>query len=167
MLSHECATLSRAKVADAATVECTLRLCRINKHGFCTSFPVSLSSFTNSVPKWRNCAICYHVFWTLRLIVRFIVQDNLLKLNYYQEYRNQSCSIGLFTRQSRSVQLHSRTLRLGYVGLKFLPARSNVSMSNSCGSVCVCHKSVFYRNGWTNRAGFWHGSFFDLSHTVL
>jgi len=28
-------------------------------------------------------------------------------------------------------------------------------------SVClsVCHRSVFYRNGWTNRAGFWHGSF--------
>ena len=25
--------------------------------------------------------------------------------------------------------------------------------------VCVCHKSVFYRNGWTNRAGFWHVSF--------
>ena len=26
-------------------------------------------------------------------------------------------------------------------------------------SVSVCHKSVFYRNGWTNRAGFWHLSF--------
>jgi len=25
--------------------------------------------------------------------------------------------------------------------------------------VSVCHKSVFYRNSWTNRAGFWHGSF--------
>jgi len=28
-----------------------------------------------------------------------------------------------------------------------------------CLSVCVCHKSVFCRNGWTNRAGFWQGSF--------
>ena len=30
-----------------------------------------------------------------------------------------------------------------------------------CLSVCpsVRHKSVFYRNGWTNRAGFWHVSF--------
>jgi len=30
-----------------------------------------------------------------------------------------------------------------------------------CPSVClsVRHKSVFYRNGWTNRAGFWHVSF--------
>ena len=26
-------------------------------------------------------------------------------------------------------------------------------------SVSVCHKSVFYRNRWTNRAGFWHISF--------
>jgi len=29
---------------------CTLRLCRLNKHGFCTSFPVSRSSFTNTAP---------------------------------------------------------------------------------------------------------------------
>ena len=41
----------------------------------------------------------------------FVMQDSLLKLNYYQEYRNQSCSFGLFTRQSRSVQ-HSHMLRL-------------------------------------------------------
>ena len=33
-----------------------------------------------------------------------------------------------------------------------------------CPLACVCHKSVFYRNGWTNRAGFGHGSFFP---TVL
>ena len=26
------------------------------------------------------------------------------------------------------------------------------------GPVSVCHKSAFYQNGWTNRAGFWHGS---------
>jgi len=29
----------------------------------------------------------------------------------------------------------------------------------SHGPVSVCHTSVFYRNGWTNRAGFWHGTF--------
>jgi len=29
----------------------------------------------------------------------------------------------------------------------------------SHGPVPVCHKSVFYRKGWTNRAGFWHVSF--------
>ena len=28
-----------------------------------------------------------------------------------------------------------------------------------CPSVSVCHKSEFCWNGWTNRAGFWHGSF--------
>jgi len=31
---------------------CTLRLCRVNKHGFCTTFPFSRSSFTNTVSKW-------------------------------------------------------------------------------------------------------------------
>ena len=34
--------------------------------------------------------------------------------------------------------------------------------------VCVCHKSVFYRNGRTNRVGLWHGSFFPpILHCVL
>jgi len=28
-----------------------------------------------------------------------------------------------------------------------------------CPCLSVCHKSVFYRNGWTNRAGFRHVSF--------
>ena len=49
---------------------CTLRLCRVNKHGFRTTFPVSRSSFTNTVPKWRNRFIS-NLFRTLRLIVRF------------------------------------------------------------------------------------------------
>ena len=34
-------------------------------------------------------------------------------------------------------------------------------------SICVCHKSVFYRNGWTNRTGFGMGASFHLSYTVL
>jgi len=38
---------------------CMLRLCCINKHGFCTTFPVSRSSFTDTVPKWWNCSICF------------------------------------------------------------------------------------------------------------
>ena len=33
--------------------------------------------------------------------------------------------------------------------------------------VRVCHKSVFYRNGWTNRAGFWHMNFLQPPYTVL
>ena len=28
-------------------------------------------------------------------------------------------------------------------------------------TLSVCHKSVFYRNGWTDRAGFWHVCFFQ------
>ena len=42
----------------------------INKHGLCTTFPVSRSSFANTVPKWWNCSMS-NLFWTLRLIVRF------------------------------------------------------------------------------------------------
>ena len=35
-------------------------------------------------------------------------------------------------------------------------------------SVSVCHKSVFYCSGWTDRAGFWHGGFFrSVLHCVL
>ena len=50
LLSHECATLSRDKVAESQTLllsSCTLQLCRINKHGFCTTFPVSQAQFQN------------------------------------------------------------------------------------------------------------------------
>ena len=35
-------------------------------------------------------------------------------------------------------------------------------------SIClVCHKSEFYRNGWTNRDGFGMGASFRLSYTML
>ena len=34
-----------------------------------------------------------------------------------------------------------------------------------CLCLSVCHKSVFYRNGWTNRVGMWAS--FHLSYTVL
>ena len=64
--SHESATLSRT----ARLSSCTLRLRRINKHGFCTAFPVSRSTFTSTVPKWWNGSIS-NLFWTLRFIVRF------------------------------------------------------------------------------------------------
>ena len=35
-----------------------------------------------------------------------------------------------------------------------------------CLSVCVCHKSVFYRNGWTNRAVSGMGASFHVSYTL-
>ena len=35
-------------------------------------------------------------------------------------------------------------------------------------SACACHKSVFYRNFWTNRAGFCHGGFLrPIMHCVI
>ena len=42
----------------------------------------------------------------------FISQDGVLKLNYLQKYHKQSCLCGLFTWQSRSMQLHSRRLHV-------------------------------------------------------
>jgi len=37
----------------------------------------------------------------------------------------------------------------------------------ACVCLSVCHKSVFYQNGWTNRAGFGTGAFFQPSYTML
>ena len=47
-------------------------------------------------------------------------------------------------------------------GLQSLPARRYATVGTGYDpvSVCVCHKSVFCRNGWTDRAGFWHVGFF-------
>jgi len=40
-----------------------------------------------------------------------------------------------------------------------------------CVCVCVCHQSVFYRNDWTDHAGFWHGSIcrscYDIAPSAL
>ena len=33
-------------------------------------------------------------------------------------------------------------------------------------SVSACHKSVFYRNGWTEQYGFCHADFFSTSPTL-
>ena len=47
-----------------------------------------------------------------------------------------------------------------YILLIFLNARCYASAVLAMGlCLSVCHKSEFYRNGWTNRAGFWHVSF--------
>jgi len=47
---------------------------------------------------------------------------------------------------------------------------SAVLFMTLCLFVClsVCHKSVFYRNIWTDRADFWHGGFLrPIVHCVL
>jgi len=52
----------------------------------------------------------------------------------------------------------------------FLPVRCYASVGTSYDpvSVSVCHKSVFYRNGLTDGAGFSHLGFFrPILHCVL
>jgi len=50
---------------------------------------------------------------------------------------------------------------------QFLPTQCYSITGASCGPVCVCHKTVFCRNGWTNWARFGIGAIFHLSCTVL
>jgi len=53
--------------------------------------------------------------------------------------------------------LATRDARIPFFNIHIL----SVSVVLLCDCLCssVCHKSVFYWNGWTNRAGFWHVSF--------
>jgi len=46
-----------------------------------------------------------------------------------------------------------------YVTPCIITARRYASAGTSYDPVSVCHKSVFYRNDRTNRAGFWHAGF--------
>jgi len=52
---------------------------------------------------------------------------------------------------------HKAAIYYRFTGAHFLPTQRYASTGNSYDSVClsVCHKSVFYRNGWTNWAAFW------------
>ena len=90
---------------------CTLRLCRINKHGFCTTFPVSLSFFTNTVSEWWNCFI--NLFWSLRLIMHFHFarQPSKTKLLPRILYSVKLVLFVYMTKsQSATAQLHAATL---------------------------------------------------------
>jgi len=57
------------------------------------------------------------------------------------------------------------------VKVQFLPARCYASADTGYGPVsvclsvcvCVCHKSVFSRNAWTDSSGSWRGGFFRVS----
>jgi len=78
ILSRDFVACACDKVADAAaTVELHAATSSHRKHGFCTAFPVSRSSFTNTLAQFRNVMLIW---------------------------------FGLFTRQSRSVQLDSRSV---------------------------------------------------------
>ena len=79
-----------------------------------------------------------------------------------------------FTRLKRLKQKAERDL--GWLSHTFLPARRHASAGTSydpvsvSASVClsVYHKSVFYRNGWTDRAGLWRAGFYrPILHCVL
>jgi len=79
-----------------------------------------------------------------------------------------------FTRLKRLKQKAERDL--GWLSQTFLPARRHASAGTSydpvsvSASVClsVYHKSVFYRNGWTDRAGLWRAGFYrPILHCVL
>jgi len=58
-------------------------------------------------------------------------------------------------------------------GIDFLLAQRYASAGTIAVSVgvclwlSVCRKSVFYRNGWTNRGDFGMGASFDQSYTVF
>ena len=59
--------------------------------------------------------------------------------------------------------LSSTSCSISFHSLYFCPRDAMLARALAvaqCPLACVCHKSVFCRNGWTNRAGFWHESFF-------
>ena len=78
ILSHECATLSRDKVVDAATVTLHAATLLHKQTQLLHHFSVSRSSFTDKVPKWWNCSMP-NLSWTHRLIVRFLFERQLTK----------------------------------------------------------------------------------------
>jgi len=62
---------------------------------------------------------------------------------------------------SHTISENRQVISLGDITYSYPHAFDTHVKATSYGpvSVClsVCHKSVFYRNGWTDRAGFWHG----------
>ena len=72
----------------------------------------------------------------------------------------------LYNGPSWAYALLMQTLKIGRNRFWFLHARCHASSGISyclivsvCVCMSVCHKSEFYRNACTNRAGFWYGSF--------
>ena len=67
-------------------------------------------------------------------------------------------------------KIHSSSLALkSNVMGGFFPVRcyaSAVPAMVLCLCLSVCHKSVWYRNGWTDWAGFWTNALFHLPYTA-
>ena len=73
---------------------CTLRLCRVNKHGFCTTFPGAIALFLfhdrPSQTRFQNDeTVPYLILSELfAWSYAFVLQDCLLKLNYLRKCHN-------------------------------------------------------------------------------
>ena len=65
----------------------------------------------------------------------------------------------------KRITTYTSLLRCG-----FYARDATFQRGNSCAfclySVSICQKPVFYRNDWTDRAGFWHEGFLELSYTL-
>jgi len=136
ILSRDFVTRVREFIAWQSSRCCDCQVacfdCCINKHGFCTTLPISLSP---SQSQFQNDEIVPYLifpelfYWSYA----FVLQDSLPKLNSYQEYRNQSCWFGLFAWQSCSMPLHSHMLQL----YRTMKSRDKVSCDKIAGVISV------------------------------
>jgi len=122
---------------------------------------------------WASC--CYTIQWlclqlrnTAANVLRetwFIYKYTKLvpKLNAYKVRVHQRKFLQAIYR-STSVTVLAAFERVLYQLYRRDAMLALVLAMTLCPSVClsvsVCHKSEFYRNGWTNRSGFLHGGFF-------
>ena len=94
------------------------------------------------------CRVLLQYIKLLMLQVRICAIVNVLS------YRIASCQPFMLA----GLRLSLQPMRL------FLPTRRYASAATSYGPVfvrlSVCHKSVFYQNGWTDWASFWHRCIF-------
>ena len=101
---------------------------RINKHCFCTTFPVSRSSFANTVPKWWNCSIS-NLFWTLWLTVHFRFASQPTKTKLVARISSTAMLVWFVyatKSQHATAQLHTATLSCNKVARQNRTIKSQV-----------------------------------------
>ena len=104
------------------------------------------------------------------------MRPNNMYYSYFTRNCNFLCRISCLTTSRCQVTLRDSIgrqprQRLCYIYMPFLPARRYASAATRYGPVSVCqsvrNKSVFYGNGWTDRASFFGmAASFDL-HSVI